>query len=294
VVASSHTGLFAFAIDCGTGGVRCDPLWTAPAPVPQPPEGGAGIEDNVVVGFSAPVGRYDEVLVSGPGGVYAFRTDCRTDGGECAPEWIGRGAGSSEPPAIGAGAIYEHTHLGLEAFPPFCEERRCDPLWTAPLPGSDTQQVSAAGTDLIVIDGRAYLWNGDRLFQVWRGFVTAARSELSAATVAKGTIYVAADRVYAFAFDCGFQGALCHAMWMGPADLDPSWSQPAVGNGLVFSSGSKPAAFLEGCGEGAATCTPVWTGEPGTGLSRPAVASTALVVTSSDGGVIAYRPGEPS
>jgi hypothetical protein len=289
VVASSHTGLTAFAVDCGTGGVRCNPLWTARAPVPQLPEGDAGIEDNVVIGFSAPVGRYAEVLVSGPGGVYVFRTDCRTDGGECAPEWIGRGAGSSEPPAMGAGAIYVHTHLGVEAFPLFCEERRCDPFWSAPL-RSDTQRISAAGEDLIVVDGTAYRWNGDQLVRVWRGHLTAPRSELSAMTVEDRTIYVAADRVYALAFDCGSQGAHCHPTWMGPPDPGSSWSQPAVGDGLVFASSSAPAAFVPGCSQGAGTCAPVWTGRSGSGLSRPAVAPTAVVVTSADGGVTAYRP----
>ena len=291
VVASSNTGLTAFAVDCGTGGVRCDPLWTAPAPVPQPPEGGAGIEDNVVIGFSAPVGRYAEVLVSDPAGVYVFRTDCRTDGGECTPEWIGRGVGSSEPPAVGAGAIYERTHLGVEAFPLDCPQRRCDPFWTASIPGSDTQTISTAGEDLVLIDGTAYRWNGKELVKVWRGYVTAPRSELSAAAVEDRTIYMAADRVYAFAFDCGSRGAICHPTWMGPLDPGSSWSQPAVGDGLVFASSSAPAAFVPGCSEGAGTCAPVWTGRSGSGLSRPAVAPTAVVVTSADGRVIAYRPG---
>jgi hypothetical protein len=290
VVVSSPTGLTAFAIDCGTGGATCDPLWTAPTPAPQPPEAGVGINDNVVVGFSAPVGRYAEVLLSGPAGVYAFRTDCRTDGGPCTPEWIARGAGSTEPPAVGAGAIYEHSHLGVEAFPLFCEQRRCDPFWSAPLPGSDTQTVSAAGDDLIVVDGTAYRWNRDQLVTVWRGYVTAPRSELSATAVEGRTIYMAADRVYAFAFDCGSQGAICHPTWMGPLDTSTGWSQPAIGDGLVFTSSSAPAAFVPGCSEGAGTCAPVWTGRSGSGLSRPAVAPTAVVVTSADGGVTAYRP----
>ena len=291
-MVSSPTGLTAFAVDCGTGGATCDPLWNAPTPAPQPPDGGVGIEDEVVVGFSAPVGRYAEVLVSGPAGVYAFRTDCRTDGGVCGPEWIGRGAGSTEPPAVGAGAIYENTHLGVEAFPVFCEQRPCDPFWSARLPGSDTQTISAADEDLIVIDGTAYRWNGGQLVKVWRGYVTTPRSELSATAVDGRTIYVAADRVYAFAFDCGSLGAICHPTWMGPLDPDSSWSQPAVGDGLVFASSSAPAAFVLGCSEGAGTCAPVWTGRPGSGLSRPAVAPTAVVVTSADGGVTVYRPAE--
>ena len=143
-----------------------------------------------------------------------------------------------------------------------------------------------------MIDGTAYRWNGEELAKVWRGYVTAPRSELSTGAVEGRTIYLAADRVYAFAFDCGEQGAICHPTWMGPLDPGSSWSQPAVGDGLVFASSSAPAAFVSGCSEGAGTCAPVWTGRSGSGLSRPAVVPTALIVTSADGRVIAYRPAQ--
>lgn len=298
VIATSPTGLSAFDAACRSDGGACAPLWIAPAPAPKPPKGGVGIDDNVEVGFSVPVIAGGEVVVSGPGGLYVFAAHCRADGGRCGPLWAGTGIGSAEAPAVGTDAIYVHTHLELEAFPRTCPDSRCEPLWTAKLPASDRQGVTLVG-DLLLADGVVYRWNGRRLATAWKASIPIALTKLSSATVDGGIAYLGGDRVYAFPLRCGAAGATCRPTWTGPVRFDPTlgaahaWTQPVVADGLIFSSADAPAALAEGCGAGGTTCTPVWVGSSAIGTSRPAVSSSAVVITSAEGRVVAYRAATP-
>jgi outer membrane protein assembly factor BamB len=97
--------------------------------------------------------------------------------------------------------------------------------------------------------------NISTLHQVWSGH--AGTSTPSAATIADGMVFVAADRLYAFPLACAAQDGNCAPTWTG--DLaGASSDRPVVADGIVVAT--SPAglvAFDERCG--GPTCAPLWT-----------------------------------
>lgn len=224
-----------------------------------------------------------------------FRLECRRDGGPCQPAWSSEGTGSAAAPAIGGDVIYVHAHGELQAFPRTCPGSRCRLLWAETVPESNGLSVIVAG-DVLLVDGIGYRRNGTRLLRVWQSSVIEGSRPISPVLVHGGTVYIGSDRVSASRLRCGGLATACPPTWSSPerfeADIGQTltWSEPVAAGGLIFSSAGVPAAFIEGCGVRGEVCEPVWTGRAAFGTSRPAVSSSALVVTTSGGGIVAYAP----
>jgi hypothetical protein len=168
-------------------------------------------------------------------------------------------------------------------------------LWTATLPEYNVSSVTAA-SHIVFVGGVGYRWTGDRLVRVWRSAVADVSGPFSPVLVHDGMVYVSSDRVSASPIRCGETARACPPAWSTPERFDVAlgqaltWSEPVAAGGLIFSSAGMPAAFIERCGVAGNVCRPVWTGQAAVGTSRPAVSSSALVVTTSAGGVVAYAP----
>ncbi|HJV68965.1 MAG TPA: PQQ-binding-like beta-propeller repeat protein [Ideonella sp.] len=153
-IAMPSGKLYAFPETCTPG--HCAPAWTATV-------GGHF--------FSSTAVAYDTVYVgSDDGHLYAYPAHCRTDGGECAPRWIGAVAGAIDrsTPAVANGVVYVTASAGsVYAFPARCGDggASCAPLWVGD--GGEFNASSPA-----VADG--VLYTGSRLGKVLGFTVPAA------------------------------------------------------------------------------------------------------------------------
>ncbi len=146
-VTGSYGYVYAYAVDCASGGDACQPLW----------EGGSG-------GTASPAVANGVVYVGAPGSLYAFPAACRSDGGICAPLWAGNTGGVyGNSPAVANGVVYVASSDGnLYAFDANgvidCSGPTgyvaCLPLWTAATKGTQIAgSVSPAVANGVVYVG---------------------------------------------------------------------------------------------------------------------------------------------
>jgi hypothetical protein len=124
VFVPSTSGLYVFSEGCRSDGGTCTDLWHAPT----------NIAGNISNFMSQPVvsGGYAFVTTTGdsgggdsePASVFAFRRDCRTDGGTCPPAWWERIHPLSRwtsPPSVHGGEVHVSGTNGLIEYPTSCQ-----------------------------------------------------------------------------------------------------------------------------------------------------------------------------
>jgi PQQ-like domain len=113
------------------------------------------------------------------------------------------------------------------------------------------------------------------LAPAWTGRVNGSPS---APVIGDGTVFVTADKLYAFPLSCGHTDASCAPTWTG--DIGGASNEPpAVVDGIVVAvSGRGMTAYDAACGNAGEACTPLWTApspegpaSDSQGFSAPAV-----------------------
>ena len=111
-------------------------------------------------------------------------------------------------------------------------------------------------------------------------------SPLASPTISGSTVYVAGSRLSALPLRCD---RACEPRWVGPDGDGIQLSTPVVSGGVVFVSSDRVMAFDASCVAKAGRCPMVWaTAVLGPHVSAPAVATSGLFVTSSDGTLHAF------
>ena len=294
-VGSLDGKLYAFAVDCASGGGTCMPLWT-------------GATGDMIE--SSPAVRNGVVYVgSDDHKVYAFAVGCNTGGGTCTPIWSGAtGSGVRSSPTVVNGVVYvaSFDHM-LYAFAAGCNSGggTCTPLWTG-ITGNVIDSSPAVANGAVFVesdDGHLYAFavgcrsDGGACPPLWTGDTPAAvgiSSVTSSPAVADGVVYVGSwdSKLYAFAVGCRSDGGACPPLWTATTGGVVE-SSPAVANGVVYvGSGDKLYAFAVGCNSGGGSCTPLWTATTGGYInSSPEVANGVVYVGSDDGKLYAYAVG---
>jgi outer membrane protein assembly factor BamB len=212
VYVNSSLGPYGFPVNCGSGGRECSPVWhgVEPGGFSSPAIEGGRVFVNGQERLSAyPVACQPDPLVCRPlwstphGGalsspvvgdgmvfvhheastLYAFRQDCRSDGGTCAQSWSWSGPFDGNPSdgAVSRGMVYIAGPDGrLFAFLSDCggQEGTCDPLWS----------VSSQASPRFV-------------------------AQASAPVVADDLVFVYRDRLSAFPATCSGRAGDCRALW---------------------------------------------------------------------------------
>jgi hypothetical protein len=97
----------------------------------------------------------------------------------------------------------------------------------------------------------------------------------------EGSVFVGADRLYAFPAACQAIDGICGPLWKSPPTNSFRYSTPAVGSNRVFvTTGTRVYAFPSNCGTSGATCSPVWVGLANGGLQAPATDGKLVYVAS--------------
>jgi outer membrane protein assembly factor BamB len=151
VTGNGNAGTFVYAFHLG----RSTPLWRGNELTPFT--------------FSTPAVAEGRVFVQGYK-LYAFRTNCRLDGGVCKPVWKASVRGFAASPAVANGVVYIGSAAGrLYAFSTNCARggRRCTPRYTGP-PTKGGQPFAASPA---VAGGRVYYGAFNRV----RAFALRAR-----------------------------------------------------------------------------------------------------------------------
>jgi outer membrane protein assembly factor BamB len=135
----AHVVLLAYPTTC-TG--VCRPIWTVERP--GDPDRGPYFLPTIAGGY----------VLTGVGGVTAFRQDCRTDGGLCRPAWT---APASGPPVVADEVVFARDGEDLVAFPLDCtaEGGTCESIWRV--------RVGAGASDPVVVGAQVYVSTQDGL-----------------------------------------------------------------------------------------------------------------------------------
>ena len=287
-VGSYDHKLYAYAVDCNSGGGTCTPLWTATA-------------GNDI--FSSPAVANGVVYVgSWDGNLYAYTVGCNSGGGTCTPLWTATTGGAIfSSPAVSNGVVYVGSGDGkLYAYSVGCAGGggTCTPLWTATT-GNGIVSSPAVADGVVYVgsnDGKLYAYavgcasGGGSCTPLWTA--TTGGIVDSSPAVANGVVYVGSGdhKLYAYAVGCASGGGTCTPLWTATTG-NVIYSSPAVANGVVYigSMDGKLYAYAVGCASGGATCAPLWTASTGIDIeSSPAVANGVVYIGSGDHKLYAY------
>ncbi len=228
-----HVGgrLYAFAIDCASGGATCASQWSART--------GGGNE-------AAPTVSDGTVyVVATPGGITAFPLACAMP---CTPLWTvtyqeGHMARSV---AVSDGVVWDSSTHALSAYPAACGSAgaSCQALIANVAPdGADLASPPAIADGVIYVgasDGSLYAVpaacaTGDAAScePLWRAHTGG--SIAATPLLAGGRVYVASSDglIYAFPAMCADPGGSCPPLWVGRTG-GPLKEQPVVANGLAY------------------------------------------------------------
>ena len=283
--------VYAFPASCApSADGRCSPTWTATV------RGGVVHPPTVVDG---------EVYVTTTSGkLYAFPTSCPETCAATSPgAWTGDiGRGFFASPVESNGMLY-----GVDAFDGTLYAFRdhascssvCAPAWTASLgPGVDSnlncgQLSTCVVVAPTVVAGIVFASSdagpGERLHAfdartgdlLWKGApFEQGPSRFRIPVVDGGRVFVADDRIAAYATNCGTGGATCAPLW---TSLRSGTSQAVVAEGtVVFGGGNGVSAYAEDCGH-TTNCAPAWHQAGGDTWSNRLVAGEGLVLVGSNG-----------
>ncbi|HEU6439818.1 MAG TPA: PQQ-binding-like beta-propeller repeat protein [Terriglobales bacterium] len=309
-IGSRNSGkLFAYAVNCATGGGTCSPLWTASTDNWWISSSPAVYNGEVYVGGAGPNGHlyaFDAAGITNCSGAVPNRT--------CSPLWTAAtGAAITSSPTVYSGVVYVASNDGkLYAFnPTSCgtSGASCAPLWTSAATGSVFHSSPAVavvnggyynGQPLVYVgadDGNVYVYSatgttgcsGGICSPLWTS--TASGATLSSPAVANGLVYVGSGDGRLRAFDVnGWNNCsgiapnrTCVAIWtlgMGGASID---SSPAVVNGIVYYGMGSNLQAYDDLSSGS------WYATTGAHVnSSPAVANGVVYVGSQDDKLYAY------
>lgn len=233
------------------------------------------------------------------GKLWAFDTECGSNGQTCNPLWSGRTAGThgiTSGPVVADGVVYvasaDHRLYAFDAAG--CGNSECDPLWFGQL------SAGAINSSAAVSDGKVYVGTfDDRLFVFnaagcgrfrcqpeWVGVAPpvppAKPKGLGSPAIANGVVYVnsASGRLYAFpAQGCGAR--TCQPLWGGQTETLVGTGSPAVANGVVYMGVDQGLVAFDAAGCGQRVCKPLWTGHYGFdefAFGTPAIANGKVYI----------------
>jgi outer membrane protein assembly factor BamB len=277
-------GLYAFPVDCASGGRKCTPLWTART------DGWMESSPTVADGV---------VYVGTTHGLVAYAADCASDGGTCSPLWTAPQAFSAASPTVADGVVYvgsDATQYGdpkLYAYAAGCASGggTCSPLWTAP--GMGAPAVANGVVYVASGDGRLYAYavgcasGGATCSPLW---TSTPGVMLSAPAVANGVVYAHSydGNLFAYAAGCASGGGTCRPLWSAPG-----LGSPAVANGVVYvgGAGGNMYAYAADCASDGGTCSPLWTATDVSVAGAPVVSNGVVYAVSLEGRLSAYTVG---
>jgi hypothetical protein len=151
---SSETAgqMYAFPVNCGTGGVTCNPTWTAA-------DDGWG---GVVAGGDLVISTSNSAQV-----LDAYPASCATGGSTCEPAWRATTPTGAPSAVIANGVVFVGTDGGvsriggrLYAFPAFCGTNggECQPAWTSSKSGGWMSPPAVDGSMLFTTTGDGKLY----------------------------------------------------------------------------------------------------------------------------------------
>ena len=248
----------------------------------DPAFGGISRSSPAVVGGVAYVGADQGLLIAWPA------TGCGAD--QCDPLWTARlSNGAFTTPAVAGGLVFVssagNTDNGIGTLYAFraagCGQRSCKPVWTAPVPNTDSSPTVAGGVLYIVSnDGRLLAFTAAGCGRttcppLWTGNLKT--SGQAAPAVANGLVYAtSSERLVAYAAGgCG--QPVCPPVWASRPVADPGLIQevgPTVNGDTVyfasvdFSSpgGVTSTIYAMSSADCAATrnldCAPMWVAHP--------------------------------
>jgi outer membrane protein assembly factor BamB len=210
-VGSNPGGLYAFPASCSD---PCSPLWRAGS-VAQAVNPAPAVADGVVY-----LSGYD-------GRLHAL--SART-GRELWAATVNDNDPIFGSPAVAGGTVFVPGDLGVYAFPVGCVEP-CAPAWIHRTRWSVEHTPAVHAGTVFAVDDQGDVYALDAA--TGRGRWTASTSfSPTGATVADGTVYVAAGFGTMFAFPETCHDA-CPALWT--VTVDQGLSTPVVANGVVYA-----------------------------------------------------------
>jgi outer membrane protein assembly factor BamB len=292
--------LYAFPAG-GCGRRLCGPLWEGRTSGKIKWSSPAVAEGLVFIGTST----YDNAI-------YAFRAGgCGSS--MCEPVWVGRphkdGTGLDTAPAVADGYVYaqEFNPVVYVFATTGCGATVCQPIQTKSLHWETSEAVSPAVTGGSLFAPLTECFVGDCGLDVFPtlgcaprdchpGWVAKTNGGIIASpAVAYGTLFVAAEKLYAFDADgCGAR--ICRARWTA-ATGGLAFSAPLVAGGVVLvmtsaepgEGGSGRIVAFDAAGCGRPTCKPLWTtGGLGHTRSSLAVANGILYASGDEELLVAF------
>ena len=262
---------------------------------------------------------------TGDGKLWAFPTDCGSDGAPCRPKWSGAfdvRPGRCDPnrcigdmpsgPAVEDGMVFVGGLNHVYAFPVSCRRSPCPPAWVGRTREISNQPVAADGVVYAgSLDGFLYAFPTrceHRCEPLW----TSARqtNPLEVSQVDDGTVYVGTNGVYFGGEDLGTAYGFpvdckdgCEPRWTAPMPDSIFATPPVAADGVVYVARSTAnrqrnwdfyqpsivSAYDASCGLEAGCA--LWSASmPGFVSRSPIVAEGVLVVMSRRAGLIRAYP----
>ncbi|MGZ4132793.1 MAG: hypothetical protein ACXVWF_07080, partial [Actinomycetota bacterium] len=323
--APSREGLVAFPLRCRTDGGECQPLWVSTTEGDFTSSQMDLVDGELYGSFYDPTTGTGEVYamrascdssacppdwvahapsrgwwftaVSGERVIAdtdrtlaAFPTDCRSDGGECAPTWTAPLPPKGSVVGIDDQNAYVRQPRGTFAYPISCEDHTCTPRWFAP--GATTFESAQVGGGMVFasseVDGGRLLayapdcgTGGEACKPSWMAPSWMARSRGGVSVLVAGGTVVAETRpgVAAFPVRCRDDGGVCPPRWVSEGPRPLALDAGTVRNGVLFAvtrsqvsgAGARDgvAAYPLHCAVGGGRCAPAWSWSvpPGKGWS---------------------------
>jgi hypothetical protein len=282
-------GMSVYPLDCGTGGVECDPVWETDENAQRGP---VVIGDLVLSAGGSIVNAYpalgcgqslcDPVMTLGPIGNFA---------------WTITGAGDV---VVVTTQTYSWAQTGLYVFDlSQCSDDPCEPAWTAKIGPHESGSVAVArGSIYVGGDKNMFVFDlagcgAEVCSAAWVGLTGAVGHADTTPTVADGFVYLLAAAVppntrslSAFpANGCGH--SMCKPTWAADVGTVSAGDRLAVAYQSVFviEDGQMAVFNTRGCGR--QLCEPEWIGEA-SGLTHypPPTVASDVVYTVAGGSTI--------
>ncbi len=235
VVAQGSTtltnGVYAFDVNCRTGGATCTPKWIGP--------GGSTNgsffypENSVALGGGRVYARLGNDLVS-------FAVGCGSAGATCTKLGSVTGISTGTSPVFANNYVYSVEGSAVTARRAGC--LGCVAAWSGTLPGSAHRTVAVAGSKIYVTQGSSLVvFNSScgaaSCSPVWS--TNTGGSTAYPPTVANGVVYLpTSNDVFAYPANC-YTG--CPALWTagsGGTYSNAPYATVTISDGRVYSASS--------------------------------------------------------
>jgi hypothetical protein len=278
-------GMSVYPLDCGTGGVECNPVWETDETAQRGP---VVIGDLVLSAGGSLVNAYpalgcgqalcDPVMTLGPIGNFA---------------WTITGAGDA---VVVTTQTYSWDQTGLYVFDlSQCSDDPCGPAWTARIGPHESGSVAVArGSIYVGGDKNMFVFDlagcgAEVCSGVWVGLTGAVFHADTTPSVADGFVYLLSSAIdpnlrslSSFpANGCGY--FVCKPTWAADVGGASAGERLAVAHGSVFVGEYGRIAVFNTRGCGRRLCEPEWIGEQSglTPYPPPTVASDVVYTVAS-------------